>query len=220
MNYFQLLEKLDGLYDSLEGKELSSQAIVSKLNRAIPFKECRVRHIDSLSANNNMMVSGMYEPDLDEEKKPCIEIEVMFPKRRPKSTFEFSVDDLDRPQWRELCTDIASVLGHEYVHLHQFRKRGFRDGRYYTSYHSSASVRENQEYFGIPDEVDAYAFTCAVSMCEDFPGPAVRMEDTIIFQIYANLFDKNDKVVVKLRKLATKYFKRLERQYHANNRPR
>lgn len=220
MNYFQLLEKLDGLYDSLEGKTLTSRAIVSKLNRTIPFKECRVINIDSLSANNNMMVSGMYEPDLDELKKPCIEIEVLFPKRKPQPTFEFSIDDLDRPQWRELCVDIASVLGHEYVHLHQFRKRGFRDGRYYTSYDVNESTRENQEYFGIPDEVDAYAFTCAVSMCENFPGPAVKMEDTIIYQIYANLFDKNSKVLVKLRRLTAKYFKRLERQYHATHRTR
>lgn len=220
MNYFQLLEKLDGLYDSLEGKTLSSQAIVKKLNSAIPFKECKIVHVNSISSSNNVMISGLYDPDLDEEKKPCIELEVMFPKRRPKSTFEFSIDDFDRPQWRELCVDLASVLGHEYVHLGQFRKRGFRDGRYYTSYHSSASVRENQEYFGIPDEVDAYAFTCAVSMCENFPGPAIKMEDTVIYQIYHNLFDKRDKVNIKLRKLTTKYFKRLERQYHANNRPR
>lgn len=214
MNYFQLLAKLDNLYDGLEGQELSSRAIVKQLNRAIPFKECKVVHVDSLSVNNNMMVSGMYEPEEDEAKETCIEIEIVFPKRRPISTFQFNTKDLDRAQWRELCVDVASVLGHEFVHMHQFRRRGYRDGRYYTSKATIADIKENQEYFGIPDEVEAYAFTTAVAMCEHFPNRKMEMEETIIYQIYASLFDLNDPVMLKLQKLTAKFYKRLERQYN------
>lgn len=217
MNYFQLLDKLEEVYDSLEGKELSSQAIVKRLNRVVPFKECRIIKVDSLCVNNNMMVSGIYEPEQDEANEPCIEIEIIFPKRR--DNFEFSEEDFSRDDWYEMCVDLASVLGHEFVHMHQFRRRGYRDGRYYNSRHSNPSVKENQEYFGIPDEVDAYAFTCAVAMCDPIPGTC-KLEDTVIYQIYSNIFDKKDPVVLKLRKLATKYFKRLEKQYHATHRTR
>lgn len=220
MNYFQLLDRLNGLYDSLEGKELTSRAIVKKLNAAIPFKECKIVYVDSLSVNNNMMVSGMYEPEQDELNEPCIDIEIVFPKRKRQTTFKFSKEDLDRFQWRELCVDISSVLGHEFVHMHQFRRRDYRDGRYFTSNAKSANIKENQEYFGIPDEVDAYAFTTAVAMCEHFPDRTLKMEETVIYQIYRSLFDKKHPVIVKLQKLTNKYYKRLERQYHATYRSR
>lgn len=219
MNYFQLLKKLDGLYDVWQDQTLTPQAIVKKLNRVIPFTECKITAVGTLGLpENNYQVSGVYEPDLDEEGKCCIELEITFPKR--KKLFYFGDEDLGREQWNNLVLDIVSILGHEFVHMHQFRRREFRDGREFKSLHKSAVVKESQEYFGIPDEIDAYAFTAAANMAYQlYRGEKpVKIKNTGVYQVYANVFDKKHPIVIKLEKLTEQYYKRLERQYNATNR--
>jgi hypothetical protein len=219
MNYFQLLTKLDKIYDQHAGQTLTTKAIVSKLNRAIPFTECKITAVGTLGLpENNYQVSGVYEPDLDEDGECCIELEISFPKR--KTSFYFGEQDLGRKQWNHIVLDLVSVLGHEFVHLHQFRRREFRDGREFHSTHTSMAVKESQEYFGIPDEVDAYAFTAAANMAYQLyiGDKTAKVKDTGVYQVYVNVFDKKHPVVLKLEKLTKQYYKRLERQYHATNR--
>lgn len=216
MNYFQLLTKLDKLYDKLAGKAMSPKDIVKQLNRAIPFSECKITAITTLGLiNNNYQVSGEYDPELDEDGERCIELEISFPKR--KTLLYFGDKDMSRDIWDSLMLDIVSILGHEFVHMHQFRHREFRDGRGYNSTSTSMAVKESQEYFGIPDEVDAYAFTAAANMayrlykCEKVP----KLKHTGVYQVYLNVFDKKHPVVLKLEKLTERYYKRLEKQYYA-----
>lgn len=219
MNYFQLLNKLDGLYDRYAGQSLTPQAIVKKLNRAIPFTECKITAVGTLGLpENNYQVSGVYEPDLDEDGECCIELEISFPKR--KTLFFLDESDFGRDQWDNLILDIVSVLGHEFVHLHQFRRREFRDGRDFKSAHKSSAVKESQEYFGIPDEVDAYAFTAAANMAYQlYKGvKPCKIKDTGVYQVYSNVFDKKHPVVLKLEKLTEQHYKRLERQYNATTK--
>jgi hypothetical protein len=215
MNYFQLLNKLDGLYDKLAGKAITPKDLVKRLNRAIPFKECRITEVTTLGlVNNNFQVSGVYEPDLDEDGECCIELEISFPKRK---SLVFSESCLSRDIWNLLVLDTVSILGHEFVHMHQFRRRGFRDGHSYRSTAKSMVVKESQEYFGIPDEVDAYAFTAAANMAHQlYKGERVStVKQTTVYQIYCNVFDKKHPVVLKLEKLTDRYYKKLEKQYHA-----
>lgn len=218
MNYFQLLTKLDKLYDKLYGQSLTSKAIVKKLNAAVPFKECRVTEVTSLGLiNQNYQVSGVYDPDLDEDDECCIELEICFPKR--KKLFCFNESDLSREIWEYLVLDVVSILGHEFVHMNQFRNRDFRDGRNFRSTAKSMVIKESQEYFGIPDEVDAYAFTAAANMAHQlYKGEKVpTFKQTGVYQIYQNVFDKKHSVVIKLEKLTERYYKRLEKQYYATN---
>jgi broad-specificity NMP kinase len=57
-------------------------------------------------------------------------------------------------------------------------------------------------------------------MFEHYPEKIIKKQDTVIYQIYASLFDNKDPVMLKLRKLTDKYYKRLERQYYATHRPK
>jgi hypothetical protein len=218
MNYFDLLIRLGSVYDRNVGKTLTSKEIARKIKRVIPFKECVIIPNDTLSVRtNNLQVSGVYDPDLDEDSLPPIELEISFPKKQPKFTLDES--DLTRTHWYNLVMDLVSVMGHEFVHLEQFRRRNFRFGRSYTSDSNNTTLAEAQEYYGIPDEVDAYAFTTAASMSHGLitKGQPTPVEQTATYLIYESVFDKRHPVVLKLKKKATVYYKRLEQQFYAKS---
>lgn len=217
MNYFQLLDKLDGLYNRLAGQQLTANQIAAKINRAIPFDSCNVIAVSTININKSIDVSGQYDPDCDEEGETAIDIELIFPRRRRQHRyFTLSESDLSKQAWHYMAVDVCSVLGHEYIHMEQFRRREFRDGRYYRSNDKNSTIKENQEYFGIPDEVDAYAFTAAAAMAYGLwkSGKPVQYKKTSVYQIYSALFDKKSPVLVKLERTCKKYYKRLEQQYY------
>jgi hypothetical protein len=218
MNYWQLLYKLYQIYDSLEGKVVDHKTILRRIKRAIPFTECKIVGYQTLSvATNSFDVSGMYDPEQDEFDICPIEIEIGFPKR--KENFEFSEDDFSRLHWSNFILDFLSILGHEFVHLQQFRRRNFSWPRMYVSKNKNPRIKEQQEYFGDPDEIDAYAYSAALEMAVSNFTPnkvnAGTISKTRIYITYTKLFKKNDPIVLKLEKHTKRYYKKLEQQYHA-----
>jgi len=215
MNYFQLLAKLDSIYQRNQGKSLTGRNLVKKIQQAIPFTECKIVQNNTLAIfDTNLQVSGVYDPELDVDGMPPIEVEISFPKKRPAFTLDDS--DLTRQQWNHMIVDVAGTMGHEFIHMSQFRRRKFRYGRCYISNSRTQAVADAQEYYGIPDEVDAYAWTAAANMTHGLinNGEPYRIEQTGIYQIYKTVFDKKHPVVLKLCKLSNRYYKLLERQYH------
>ena len=213
MNYFELLDRLHRLYIKSYGQELTSRQIVTKLKRAIPFTDLKILKIDSISSLKNQIdVSGLYDPEMDYDNEPCIFLEIVFPAR----LFKFDESDLTFEHWHHFVIDIVSVLGHEFVHLHQSRKRHFNDGRNYKSNAKNIIFRENQEYYGIPDEIDAYGFTAATAMINQkfFYNEKPVLEKTSVYNIYRHFFGKNDKVTQLLIKKTKKHYRKLERQYN------
>lgn len=132
MNYFQLLKRLYDLYDRNAGRVVDSTFIVKQIRSQIPFTECKIIGLRTLGvATNTLSVSGVYDPEADEYGEKPITIEIAFPKS--KETFSFTEDDMSRSHWSELCIDFANILGHEYMHLNQFRRRQFRWCKQYRS---------------------------------------------------------------------------------------
>lgn len=216
MNYFKLIERLGLVYTRNQGKSFTSQQIVNLIRRVVPFKESKIVCNNTLSIHNtNLQVSGVYDPELDVDHLPPIELEIAFPRKQQQ--FKFVEWDLTQKQWNTLVVDIACVLGHEFIHMDQFRRRDFRYGRNYVSKSKVESLAAAEEYYGIPDEVDAYAWTAAANMAIGLVqnGKPYPVEHTGVYQIYANVFDKNHPVIVKLKKKTTGYYKRLEQQYYA-----
>ena len=217
MNYFQLLKKLYDIYDNLEGKEVSHTFIIKKIKQVIPWTNCKIHGIKTLSvATNQWSVSGLYDPEADEFGEACVEIEIGFPAR--KNVFYFSGSDVSRDHWSEFCIDFAQILGHEYIHLNQFRRRDFKWSKSYRSTTLNPTLKEKQEYYGDNDEIDAYAFTAAA---EIILNTIVKnstkqqiVESSNLYKTYVKIFNKNDPVVLKFKRLTKKYLKRLERQYH------
>jgi hypothetical protein len=216
MNYFELKLKLKSIYDRFEYNELTSKQIANKFNLAIPFSECKVSTVPSLSLSGlNFEVTGCYNPELDQEGKKPIEIEILLPKER--LYYIFSNDDLSRDIWYSLVFDIVTVLGHEYVHLHQFRRRHFKPGKEYSSKEKCSIKKERQEYLGIPDEVDAYAFTAAAQMAYALPLQ-IDFKSTPVYEWYKSAFKRNDPILKTLENKSNRYFKKLKRQYNETNK--
>lgn len=217
MNYFQLLNNLFLLYDKLDGKTVTHKDIVRRIKRTVPFAECKIIGNSSLSlATNSFIVAGLYDCELDEEGKPPIEVEIIFPKR--KASFSFTEDDVSKEHWGKFCTDFAKIIGHEYIHLNQFRRRNFAWSRPYKSLSTRPGLKEQQEYYGNSDEIDAYAFMAAADMVLDSLYSQTQKEPALVktevYKTYTRLFDSKDPVVVKLSKLSNRYYKRLKKQYY------
>lgn len=212
MNYFQLLKTLDELYVNLENKSLTAEEITSIIEKTIPYSSdvyltsCKTLGI----VDYGFVVAGEYDPEKDEEGEKCIELEIQFP--REPTVFYFSDKGLTRQHWRNLVVDISSVLGHEYMHLNQARSRHFEECRDYMSFASDSAIRGHQEYYGIEDEIDAYAFTLAASLANDLPNLR-DIESAPVYGIYAKVFGEDHKITKKLSMKAKKYLKILENQF-------
>ena len=114
MNYFQLIERLNRIYQKNLDKELSSLQITQKIKQAIPFKDCKILCINTLALQGpNFQVSGVYDPDQDRDGDPGIEIEILFPKKRER--FKFNELDVSEQRWNNLIVDIVCILGSMYT---------------------------------------------------------------------------------------------------------
>lgn len=211
MNYFKILKTLDELYTKLLNQTLTVEDIALKIEDSLPFSEIVFTVNKTIGiVDKNFIVSGEYDPEVDEEGHKCIEIELQFP-RQPEQ-FTFSEDDLSRKHWQNFAIDIASVLGHEYMHLNQARARIFEEGKEFNSDIDDTTLRGYQEYYGMEDEIDAYAFTLAASLANDLPN-LKSIETAPVYGIYKKVFGDDHEVVKKLENKSKKYLKILELQY-------
>ena len=218
MNYFDLKFNLKTLYDKLEYKELTGNQLIQHIRREIPFSECIINPAYTISLEEYQYdITGCYIAGLDMEGLPCIEVELLLPKMR--NYYEVCDEDLDRTLWNSIMFDLVCVLGHEFVHMHQSRRRGFKPGKEYKSKITDPRIKENQEYLGVPDEVDAYSFSAAAQMAYYLPRE-VDFEDTNVFKYYRAYFNKKDPVVTTLKKRSLQYYKKLKRQYNETHRQR
>jgi hypothetical protein len=218
MNFFQLVKSLYDVYDRLEGRIVNSAYLLKQIRRAVPFEEVKIIGNKTLSVTTNRFnVSGAYMPEMDEEGMQPIEVEIAMPKG--KSFYYFDEADLSRNHWSELCIDLAGLLGHEFVHLQQFRRRNFNWCRAYKSNHKVITIKEAQEYYGDSDEIDAYAFTAAAELAIETFTPIKtkkpKLENLRLYKTYTKFFNKRDPVVEKFVRLTNRYYKKLEQQYHA-----
>jgi hypothetical protein len=67
-----------------------------------------------------------------------------------------------------MCTTIADTILHEIIHMRQFRRRNFKELPDYASNAEKSKIREEQEYLGCSDEIDAYGFNIACELIDKF----------------------------------------------------
>lgn len=218
MNYFELKLALKSLYDRYEYTSFTPKQLGNKFKSVIPYEECCVSVVPSLSLNNlNFEITGCYNPDFDTQGRIPIEIEILCSKER--IFYTLCDEDLDRDIWYGLVFDILTVLGHEFVHLHQFRRRHFKPGKEYHSREKSLPKRAQQEYLGIPDEIDAYAYSAAAQMAYVLPNQ-IEVYQTPVYEWYRTAFNKNHSIINLLERKTNKYYKLLKRQYNETYRNR
>jgi hypothetical protein len=212
MNYFDLLTRLFGAYDKLRNKQLTDRQFLYFLKKAVPYTECNIRINRTLNVypSSIIEIAGLYDAELDSESENPIDIEVSIHKMWEAVIFDEKHISLDR--WAEFCIDFATILGHEFIHMNQFRRRNFNMNRPYVSKHKNKSKRDLQNYLGDSDEVDAYAWTAAANAVVELKPYKRKITSTRIYKMYVNAFDKDDPVVLKLVRKANTYFKKLEKQ--------
>ena len=108
---------------------------------------------------NTIVVSAEYDVDRDEMgKRLYIGITLTV---NPKNTKKIKFDEV---MVNSLSLDLLEALCHEYRHEHQYRTRDFDVYGDFKSTHKDIEERRQQEYLGIPDEIDAFAVNIAIRL--------------------------------------------------------
>lgn len=101
---------------------------------------------------NTVVINAEYDVDRDElGKRRYIRLTLVV---HPKSAKKLKFDDTMSSKF---ALEILEAMCHEYQHEHQYRAREFELGGDYRSADKDYELREQQEYLGIPDEIDAFA---------------------------------------------------------------
>lgn len=172
---------------------------------------------DSKVKNHIAFVGGMYYSDYDAEDKKCIELCFVY---NPEVE-EFKITDR---RFKAICTTIADTILHEVIHMRQYRRRDFRSLPNYASSASRYKTREEQEYLGGTDEIDAYGFNIACELLDKFKGDqkavikylslnqsASRTKNNS-WKMYLSAFghDHNHEIIKRVKKKVIRYLPRAE----------
>lgn len=173
---------------------ISSQ-IIRKVNAiGLPSKIINKYVYDK--KQDNFFINAEYAPDLDQVNKPCIIIKWNFKRK----TVFFRKDT-----WLFAKHIIVDVICHEFKHLEQYRKRGFKEG---------TVLVEDEEYYSDTDEIEAHAMNIAFDLFRRY-GKAAHLyyEEKNInpyLTIYQEKFKKYPNVLLELHRQFKYYLKELE----------
>jgi hypothetical protein len=133
--------------------------ITTLLKKYIPI---RVRKSFSNKVDPEFVyVGGRYCSYHDEEHKKCIEIILQYRSGQ-------KIINLTSKRFESMCGTIADTLLHEIIHMRQFRRRNFKQLPDYASTAEKTELRQEQEYLGCTDEIDAYGFNIACELMVKF----------------------------------------------------
>jgi hypothetical protein len=108
---------------------------------------------------NTVVISAEYHVERDEAgKKNYLSITLVV---HPASTNRLKFDDMSSALY---SLDIVESLSHEYQHEYQYRTRDFElDGEFYSK-STEHDVKSQEEYLGIPGEIDAFSVNIAIRL--------------------------------------------------------
>ncbi len=152
--YKHISEWIVALIDKQISPRNFTRRLTAHLTRRHPVR-VKLHVNETMLDPDDFTIGAEYDPDLDERKKKhfIINLIVNHPKHTPMMV---TGDFADR-----FTIEMVEALVHEYQHQHQYRSRRHILNRGYTSKHKDSKIRENQEYLGQPDEIDAYAANIA-----------------------------------------------------------
>lgn len=140
------------------------QTFVSKLSKFLNQQGHPVRfkihqaHSQSLDSQQ-FTIGGEYDPILDESRAKQFTL-YFISGLMPKDIWTVNQDIA-----RELALELTEVLVHEYQHQSQYRKRRYLvNNERYCSDSLDPALKSQQEHYGNPDEIDAYAANIATRL--------------------------------------------------------
>lgn len=159
---------------------------------------------------HQVCVGGIYDSDEDQAGNSCVEVYLMYHPDQQHLV-------LAEPQWQRLCFDVAECIGHELVHRAQAKRRKYKITRDYVSRDHCNLKREEQQYLGSADEIEAYGFSIAAELCAmhgSFSIDSPDLDSIVMWKVYQSTFDTDESVVLKLKRQISKYLCRLEADYY------
>jgi hypothetical protein len=210
----KLCDILNGVRKHVVGRKLLIEELhkilANQIRKNLPVRVKLIR--TSEQEHGIVYIGGCYYGDQDEEYETrYVEIILSY----------FIWDEyltITQHRWRRMCEVFADTVLHEIIHIRQYRTRKWKNISGYCSSAELANQRKNQNYYGHPDEIGAYAFNIACELYSRFgnnrllsmkylnSNQAVKHK-TSTFLRYLHTFnmDHTHKVIKRLKKKVMYY---------------
>lgn len=155
INQRVLSNEMQKLKKFLDGSTRSKTEIVKLVKKLLKSYGVYVEtQLSSNVPNNEIYVTAYFDPELDEEEEPSIEIVLMFNSSDKKLTMSSSAVET-------AVNSIVKAVAHEEIHRAQYRKRDYVDNRKYKKAKS-----QEQKYYGNTDEIEAFSHNIATELLQ------------------------------------------------------
>lgn len=156
---------------------------------------------------NSLVVSGYYDPFEDQINCPSINIFLTYSKKQKT----VKIADLD---WNAVAISLVECVGHEHIHQEQYRERDFDIGSdFFVSAKQDKTEKEEQEYLGSKDEIEAYGYSIAAEIYLKDSNSILcgkSVAQSAFYKTYSNVFGPNHIVVRQLLEHVFKYYRRIQ----------
>lgn len=160
-----LIDYFFSLYPEVCNQKMPVDKLHAKISKHVKkYAPVRIAKKKDIKVDDDWVwVGGTYYSDWDQEKRQCIELVLVYNLFQEKIT-------LTKKRYERLCYSMADTLLHEIMHMRQYRRRKFKDLPDYASTAAREEKRQEQEYLGNSDEIDAYSFNIACELMDKFQG--------------------------------------------------
>lgn len=131
------------------------QALIRKILKPYGV-QFNTTYDDTNTALSIVTVGGFFDGDLDFGTKD-IQMYFVVNKTELYNTFNLNDEDIGL-----LLCELFKTLMHEMRHRYQFEQRGFDYGHQYRTKVKDEDLKQEMEYYGNDDELDAYAQESAI----------------------------------------------------------
>lgn len=180
--------------------------ITTHLKKLLPLKFKKI--YNPIVKSNTIHIGGKYYYWLDEQHKKSIQIEFQYSTNNNYINFSSN-------KFYYNCYLITNVILHELIHMKQFRSRRFKLTKGYRSKSKNFILKDQQEYLGHADEIDAWAFGIACELNDIF-GDYEKIINFIskikystkksyTLDLYLKTFKNDPSVIEKLKRKIIKY---------------
>jgi hypothetical protein len=206
--YNNLLNWITPLIDQLIQPRLFVQRLRRQLNKRHSLRVRLISNVDNLEIDD-FAIGAEYDPDLDQQhrKQIIINLFINHPKIIP---WHITKEIADR-----FILELTETLVHEYQHQKQYRSRRYKIHKeQYVSKHRDLTVKNEQEYLGNPDEIDAYAANIAararILKLNTGANNIDSIDQSLDLQNYIRVFGPKHKIVKTLLSKVLEYIEHLE----------
>jgi hypothetical protein len=194
-----ILAQLQELSKSTKRARILPSELTSLVRKRVPNSLIRYRTLRSRAVHlGQVLISGVYDCEEDAQGFACIEVCLNYnPEQKQLDTALID--------WKQLSFDIAECIGHELVHRQQRRRRA----RTYISSLEPGPLKDEQEYLGSSDEIEAYGFSIAADLAVNH-NSLNDINKTDMWKVYVNTFETDQSVLLELEQHVRKYYSKLK----------